>query len=170
MNFAAPVLVLNANYEPINICDVRRAVILVDKGKAEILENGRGHIRTVRAFIVAPSVIRLAYLVKRPVAQRRISRREIFVRDHHTCQYCGIQTRELTLDHVVPRRANGPHRWENVVAACVPCNRRKAGRTPEEARMRLLSEPRAPRPNPYHILLTRTIQEEWRKFIPWNMA
>lgn len=161
------VLVLNLNYEPINVCNVRRAVILLDKGKAERLEDGRGEIHTPKATYLIPSIIRLAYLVKRPFVRRKLSRREIFLRDRHTCQYCGRQLKELTMDHVVPRRQEGNHSWENIVAACIPCNRRKAGRTPTEAGMVLLRQPKAPYPNPYYILHHRTILEEWRKFIPW---
>ncbi|MBI4234155.1 MAG: HNH endonuclease [Chloroflexi bacterium] len=163
----SPVLVLNLNYEPLNVCDVRRAVVLLGKGKAEPLENGRGEIHTASLSLVIPSVIRLIYIVKRPSVQRRLSRREVFLRDQYTCQYCGRQTRDLTLDHVQPRHRHGPHIWENVVSACIPCNHRKAGRTPSEAQMRLLRSPRAPRPHPYAFFQHRPVLEEWRKFIPW---
>ena len=161
------VLVLNLNYEPINVCNMRRAVILLGKGKAELLENGRGEIRTVKSSMPIPSVIRLVYLVRRPFAQRKLSKKEIFLRDRYTCQYCSLQTRELTLDHVRPRRQQGEHTWENIVSACIPCNRKKAGRTPAEAGMTLLRQPKAPYPNPYYVLHNHTILEEWRKFIPW---
>ena len=163
-----PVLVLNLNYVPINICNVRRAVILVGKGKAELLENSRGVLRTVTAEIEAPSIIRLVYLVKRPFLPRKLSKKEVFLRDRYTCQYCGKKSQDLTLDHVIPRRQHGPHAWNNVVAACSRCNLRKAGRTPVEARMRLVKEPRAPDPNPYLILQNRTILDSWRPYIPWN--
>ena len=166
----APVLVLNLNYVPINVCNVRRAIVLVGKGKAELLENHRGEIRTVATVFEVPSIIRLAYLVKRPFAPRKLSKKEIFLRDQYTCQYCGKKTQELTLDHVVPRRQNGSHTWENVVAACSRCNLRKAGYTPEEARMKLNREPRAPQPNPYRMLQNRLILEEWRPYLPWAVA
>ena len=161
------VLVLNLNYEPVNVCNIRRAVILLGKGKAELLENGLGEIRTVKSSMPIPSVIRLVYLVRRPFAQRKLSKKEIFLRDRYTCQYCSLQTRELTLDHVRPRRQQGEHTWENIVSACIPCNRKKAGRTPAEASMTLLRQPKAPYPNPYYVLHNHTILEEWRKFIPW---
>ena len=164
---SAAVLVLNLNYEPINVCNARRAVVLLGKGKAELLENGRGAIHTPSITMTVPSIIRLVYLVKRPFAQRKLSKKEIFLRDRHTCQYCGQQTRELTLDHVTPRRQKGGHSWENIVSACIPCNRSKAGRTPAEASMNLLRRPRAPYPSPYYVLYNRTILDEWRKFIPW---
>ncbi|MBI4307651.1 MAG: HNH endonuclease [Chloroflexi bacterium] len=164
------VLVLNQNYEPLNVCHVRRALILLDRGKAETLENGNGYIRTVQLFIPLPSVIRLVYMVRRPLPRRKLTRREVFLRDRFMCQYCGREGRELTLDHIVPRHRGGEHVWENVVAACMPCNHRKAGRTPPEAGMRLLSQPRIPPMSPYHLFSQYlSIREEWRKFVPlWS--
>jgi len=162
-----PVLVLNQNYEPINVCHVRRAVVLIDRGKAELLVNGNGEVRTPRFVIPAPSVIRLMQMVKRPVLQRRLSRRDVFIRDSYTCQYCGKTGRDLTLDHVQPRVRGGLHTWENVVAACIPCNHRKASYTPKEAGMKLMREPRSPRPNPYYLFQRRPVRDEWRPFIPW---
>ena len=166
---ASPVLVLNLNYVPINISTVRRAVVLVSNGKAELLENHRGEVHTVTAVFDVPSIIRLVYLVKRPYAPRKLSKKEIFLRDQYTCQYCGKKTQEMTLDHVVPRRQHGPHTWENVVAACPRCNLYKAGRTPEEANMRLSRAPKVPQPNPYRILQNRMILDEWRAYIPWSL-
>ena len=165
----APVLVLNLNYVPINICTVRRAVVLVGKGKAELLENHRGEIRTVTSVVDVPSIIRLVYLVKKPFLPRKLSKKEVFLRDRFTCQYCGKKTQDLTLDHVIPRRQHGSHTWENVVAACTRCNLHKAGRTPVEARMVLHKEPRAPDPNPYLILQNRIILDEWLPYIPWTV-
>ena len=152
MVVTAPVLVLNLNYVPINVCTVRRAVVLVVKGKAELLENHRNQIRTVDRRMDAPSIIRLSYLVKRPFLPRKMSKKEIFLRDRYTCQYCSKKAQDLTLDHVVPRRQHRQHTWGNVVTACTRCNLRKAGRTPAEAKMRLATVPRAPDPNPYLIL------------------
>ncbi|TET95949.1 MAG: HNH endonuclease, partial [Dehalococcoidia bacterium] len=126
----APVLVLNQNYEPLNVCTVRRAFVLVDRGKAEILENGRGYLHTATVLYSIPSIIRLVYLIRRPRPQGHLTRRDVFLRDRSTCQYCGRHTKDLTLDHVLPRRRGGGHDWRNVVAACKPCNHRKAGRTP----------------------------------------
>ena len=164
----APVLVLNLNYVPINVCTVRRAVVLLGKGKAEHLENHRGELHTVTSIVDVPSIIRLVYLVKKPFLPRKLSKKEVFLRDRFSCQYCGKKTQDLTLDHVVPRRQHGAHTWENVVAACTRCNLRKAGRTPAEANMVLVKQPRAPDPNPYLILQNRTILEEWRPYIPWT--
>lgn len=165
----APVLVLNLNYVPINVCTVRRAVVLLGKAKAEMLENHRGQLRTVDRTIDAPSIIRLVYLVKRPFLPRKLSKKEVFLRDRFTCQYCGKKSQDLTLDHVVPRRQQGPHSWDNVVAACTRCNLRKAGRTPAEANMRLAKIPKAPDPNPYMILQNRIILEEWQPYLPWEV-
>jgi len=163
----APVLVLNQNYEPLNVCNVRRAIVLLGREKAELLINGRGELHSPRQSFPAPSVIRLTYLVRRPLLQRRLSRRDVFVRDKYMCQYCGKESRTMTLDHVVPRFRDGGHVWDNVVAACIPCNHRKAGRTPKEAGMRLLHEPQAPRPNPYYLFQARSLQDEWLQFMPW---
>lgn len=162
-----PVLVLNQNYQPLNVCNARRAIILLGRGKAETLIDGREHISTVSRRVSIPSVIRLVYMVKRPIARRRLSRRAVFYRDGFRCQYCGKQSKDLTLDHILPRSRKGPHEWENVVSACIPCNHRKAGQTPREANMRLLTKPAAPRPNPYYIFHHRRILDEWRQFMPW---
>ena len=165
----APVLVLNLNYVPVNVCSVRRAIVMVDKGKAELLEQHEGNLHTVSGEIEAPAIIRLVYLVKRPFLPRKLSKKEVFLRDRFTCQYCGKKAQDLTLDHVIPRRQNGAHTWENVVAACNRCNLRKAGHTPAEARMKLRTVPRVPDPNPYLILQNRTILEVWKPYIPWNL-
>ncbi len=164
---ALPVLVLNQNYEPLNVCNVRRAVVLLDRSRAELLANGRGEVHTITAAFPAPSVIRLMAMVRRPLLPRRLSRREIFARDRYACQYCGREARNLTLDHVTPRSRGGTHSWENVVTACISCNHRKAGRTPKEAGIKLLAAPRAPRPNPYYLFYRRPLQDEWLPFIPW---
>ncbi len=166
-----PVLVLNQNYEPLNVCNVRRAFILLDRGKAETIENGRGYLHSSTAVFEIPSVIRLVYLIRRPRPQGRLTRRDVFLRDRFACQYCGKQTKDLTLDHVLPRHRGGGHIWENVVAACKPCNHRKAGRTPQEAHMHLGHLPYRPGysalRNFYPYLES---QESWRKFIPGGEA
>ncbi len=161
------VLLLNQSYEPLNLCRIRRAVVLVFCGKAEVLENSRGEIHSVSQVFQIPSVIRLVYLVKRPRHQPKLTKLEIFNRDKYICQYCGRQAKELTLDHVVPRRLGGGHSWENVVSACQACNRRKGGCTPEEAGMKLIQTPRIPRDKgfyiPYRYLDARS---EWEKYLP----
>ena len=165
------VLVLNQNYEPLNVCNARRAFILVDRGKAEILEHTEGVLRSAfQTFL--PSVIRLIYMIRRPRPQMRLTRREVFVRDRYTCQYCGKQTRDLTIDHVRPRHQGGHHSWENLVSACRSCNHRKAGRTPAEAHMRLLKEPRRPPASSFYVFHHYLEnQHDWRKFIPgWELV
>jgi len=163
-----PVLVLNQNYEPLAVCRARRALILVYEGKAEMLENGVGTIRSAREIFALPSVIRLDYLIKRPRREKKLTRYEIFNRDHYTCQYCGKESRQLTLDHVLPRYRGGQHTWENVVSACAHCNRHKAGRTPQEANMKLIHEPAPPRRHsiftvPYQYVHSK---QEWQKYLP----
>jgi 5-methylcytosine-specific restriction endonuclease McrA len=163
----AAVLILNQNYQPLNVCNARRAFVLVDRGKAEVLEHGEGGIRTPRHIFPLPSVIRMVYLIRRPRPLMRLSRREVFSRDRYTCLYCGRQTRELTLDHIVPRHRGGGHEWENLASACKPCNHKKAGRTPQEARMKLLREPFAPKANSYYVVHRHLGgREGWRKFLP----
>jgi len=162
-----PVLVLNQSYEPLTICRARRAVVLLYLGKAEMLENGVGFIHSISNSFPLPSVIRLGYMIKRPYRERKLTRFEVFNRDRYTCQYCGKETRQLTLDHVIPRYRGGQHTWENVVSACVPCNRRKAGRTPQEAGMRLIRHPSYPGGSPffnipYHYQQTNN---EWQKYL-----
>ncbi|MCA9821822.1 MAG: HNH endonuclease [Dehalococcoidia bacterium] len=161
------VLVLNQNYEPLNVCTVRRALVLVLGGKAEVLEGARRAIRSATQAVALPSVIRLMSFVRRPRPQVRLTRKEVFARDGWTCVYCGKATRELTLDHVLPRHRGGKHTWENLVAACKTCNHRKAGRTPQEARMPLPNEPARPRVGIYYPFFQYlSTRENWRKFVP----
>jgi 5-methylcytosine-specific restriction endonuclease McrA len=148
---ASPVLVLNQNYEPLNITSAKRALNLVMASKAEVLETARGSVNSPSTSIRCPSVIRLHYMVRRPKRSIPLSRREIFLRDDYTCQYCGTRARNLTLDHVIPRSKGGKHTWDNLVSACGPCNHAKGRRTVEQARMHLRTLPREPRHNPYSI-------------------
>ena len=162
-----PVLVLNQNYQPLNVCQIKRAIILLLYGKAEVIENGRGVLHSMDRIFDIPSVIRLVYFINRPNHKKKMTKMEIFNRDKYMCQYCGSQGRELTLDHVIPRYRGGSHSWENVVSACIPCNRKKAGRLPQEASMPLLHQPRQPKYDgfhiPYHYVRLHT---EWHKYLP----
>ncbi len=162
-----PVLVLNQSYEPLTVCRARRALVLVFQGKAEMLEDGLGFIHTICDTVPIPSVIRLWRLIKRPRRQRKMTRYEIFNRDHYTCQYCGEQSRHLTLDHVIPRYRGGQHTWENVVSACVACNRHKAGRTPKEANMKLIRLPAQPVGSPVFAIPYQYLSKrgEWQKYL-----
>ncbi len=164
-----PVLVLNQNYEPLNVCTLKRAVVLVFSSKAEILESGSRIVRSAAHEYEAPSVIRLFRLIRRPRPRVKLTRREIFTRDGYTCQYCGVFGGDLTVDHVVPRSKGGEHVWENVVTACRPCNHRKGGKTLQEARLRLSFEPREPRAGQYYAIERRVRQPYaavWLPFLP----
>lgn len=166
------VLVLNQNYEPLNICNARRAYGLLNRGKAEVLEHGDSYLRSPSSAFRLPSVIRLVYMIKRPRPRVRLSRKEVFARDHYTCQYCGTKSKELTIDHVTPRYRGGRHTWDNLVSACKSCNHRKGGKTLEEARMKLIRLPHEPKATSYYVLQQNLEgYEEWEKFIPeWEMA
>ncbi|HEY72348.1 MAG: HNH endonuclease [Chloroflexi bacterium] len=146
-----PVLVLNGNYQPINVCNTKRAMGLILADKAMVLENGRGVIHTVSRTFERPSVIRLVYVVRRPRSHVRLCKREILRRDEYRCQYCGREMGQLTLDHVIPRHRGGEHSWKNLVAACPQCNRRKGGRSLIKARMKLLRQPFEPRPTAQYL-------------------
>jgi 5-methylcytosine-specific restriction endonuclease McrA len=161
-----PVLVLNANYEPINVCATRRAVVLVIVGKAEVVENGRGYVRTPTHTVLRPSVIRLNYVIKRPRPRVRLSKKEVFRRDGYICQYCGKHTTDLTVDHVIPRHLGGQHRWDNLVSACPACNRQKGGRPLRETNMKLLREAREPEASKeYFFSRYLESQEGWQRFV-----
>ena len=161
-----PVLVLNRNFEPLNVCNTRRAVGLIMVGKAEIIENGRGHIRTVGASFPRPSVIRLKYLIRRPRPRVKLSKREIFRRDDYCCQYCGQEHTHLTVDHVMPRRLGGGYSWENLVTACPACNRRKGHCTLPEAHMRLLRQPFEPTASAGYLYGRQAQQyREWARYL-----
>jgi len=163
----SPVLVLDQNYEPLNVCNAHRAIVLIGGGKAEVLEHGLGEIRSPTVAFPRPSVIRLVYLIKRPRPHVRLTRREVFMRDRYTCQYCGLRTRDLTLDHVLPRHRGGKHSWENLVSACRTCNHRKGGKTTDEARMILRRVPFEPRANSLYLFgQYLEIHDGWHKFIP----
>lgn len=164
---ASSVLVLNQDYQPLNVCNVRRAIVLLDHGKAEIVEESEALLRSFRSAFRIPSVIRMVYYIRRPRPVARLTRREVFARDDFTCQYCGLRTSDLTLDHVIPRHRGGQHTWENLVAACRGCNHRKAGRTPAEARMKLRCKPARPRAT--LVAVFRRYLESypgWRTFFP----
>jgi len=141
----APVLVLNASYEPINVCAARRAIILVLKGVAMMEEANGNVLHAARVAMRVPSVIRLLEYRRIPHQTRALSRKNILLRDRNTCQYCGkaLAAGELTLDHVIPRSRGGASTWENLVACCHSCNRKKGNLLPHESNMKLLREPRA---------------------------
>ena len=164
-----PVLVLNASYEPINVCAARRALVLVLKGVASAEEVSLCAIHSARNSVHLPSVIRLLEYRRIPRQTRALSRKNILMRDRYTCQYCHktLASGELTLDHVIPRSRAGESAWENLVACCHLCNNRKGSRTPEEAGMKLLRQPR-----PFSLHTSRHLmrmlgngEAQWRKYL-----
>lgn len=164
---SSTVLVLNATYEPLNVTSVWRACSLILSRKAEVLEADPERVlRSPSTTLPRPIVIRLVHYVRIPrFTSRRITRRALFARDDHTCQYCGSRAR-LTLDHVVPRSRGGGSTWDNVVTACSPCNLRKRDRLPHEAGMPLRRPPKAPHPDLYLTLGTRAIPPGWHPYLP----
>jgi 5-methylcytosine-specific restriction endonuclease McrA len=165
---AARVLILNASFEPLHVCSVKRAVGLLMQEIAERVEDADRVLRSPRSVFPVPSVIRLKRYVRRPHRQRvAFNRKNLLRRDDHTCQYCSRRSNDLTLDHVVPRSRGGPTSWENVVACCRRCNALKRDRTPDEARMALNRKPFAPAfmfSSAYGLL--PEIDPVWEKYLP----
>lgn len=164
-----PVLVLNASYEPINICAARRALVLILKGIAAPEEYSSILLHSARNHLKLPSVIRLLEYRRIPHQSRALSRKNILLRDRYTCQYCHktLPAGELTLDHVIPRSRHGETTWENLVACCHKCNNSKGSSTPEEAGMKLLRQPR-----PFSLHTSRHLMrmlgksdDQWRKYL-----
>ncbi len=165
----APVLVLNATFEPINVTAVRRALVLMLKGVAQAEEIHPNEVHSATRAVQVPSVIRLLSYRHIPQQSRALSRKNILLRDRNTCQFCGnaFPASELTLDHVMPRSRGGHSSWDNLVACCYQCNNTKGDRTPEEAGLQLV---RRPRPFTLHTSrqLMRLIghkDEKWRKYL-----
>jgi 5-methylcytosine-specific restriction endonuclease McrA len=165
------VLVLNATFEPINVCTVRRAAVLLLKEKAEILEHASWELHAASLTLPRPVVIRLVRYVRVPrdTHRRKITRRAVFARDDWTCQYCGSRS-NLTVDHVIPRSRGGSSTWENIVASCAPCNRRKGDRLPQHANMHPASTPKVPSPHIFIQVASPTIPSAWRQYLVWAEA
>jgi 5-methylcytosine-specific restriction endonuclease McrA len=161
------VLVLNATFEPINVCTVRRATVLVLKDRAEIIERSDRDLHAQTFTMPRPIVIRLMTYVRVPrdAHRRKITRRAVFARDRWTCQYCGGVRGTLTLDHVIPRSRGGPSTWDNIVTCCAPCNRRKGDRLPKVAGMKLMVEPRPPSPHIFVHVASTTIHPAWEQYL-----
>ena len=162
-------LVLNATFEPLCVVSVRRAVVLVLKEKAEVLHASDRALHSERAVMPIPSVIRLTYFVKVPFrARAALNRRAVFARDDNRCQYCGAAAENI--DHVVPRSRGGQHVWENVVAACRPCNSRKEDRSVHEAGMVLRRRPTAPRELTWIIVAVGQVHPQWEPYLQGSAA
>ncbi len=162
----AKVLILNQNYEPMSVINVKKAVVLLYLGKAELVEAMDGRrVRSVSMSMPFPSIVRLGVFVKVPFKKIILSRKNILRRDGHRCQFCGRADVPLTVDHVIPISRGGEDSWENLVCACVGCNNRKGDRTPDEARMPLRRKPM--RPN--HVTFIRhfvgTLDERWKPYL-----
>jgi 5-methylcytosine-specific restriction endonuclease McrA len=157
-------LVLNATYEPLSVVPARRAACLVLAEKAELVECDGLLIRSPSLTLASPLVIRLRYMVKVPYRRKAsLSRRGVFARDDYRCQYCGAHADSI--DHVTPRSRGGQHEWENVAAACRPCNLAKRDRTPDEAGMRLLRPCRVPRPTAWVVVSSARVPEAWKPYL-----
>ena len=162
------VLVLNASYEPINVCTVRRATVLLLKRRAEILEEGGWRLHAESLTIPRPVVIRLVTYVRIPrdAHSRKITRRAIFARDRWTCQYCGRERGKLTVDHVIPRSKGGSSAWDNIVTCCASCNRRKGDRLPRQAEMHPRNHPKPPGPTIFVHVAASAIPPIWEQYLP----
>ncbi|MCD6340038.1 MAG: HNH endonuclease [Verrucomicrobia bacterium] len=192
-----PVLVLNRLWQAVNICTVRRALVLLFQGHAQVVwaseggvyqtfsfrewrdfsqeRPGEESVRSVSFRIRIPRVILLLVFDRMPRKEVKFTRHNIFERDKNTCQYCGkvFDRKDLNLDHVIPRDRGGPTTWENIVCSCVACNAKKGNRTPEEAGMRLIRRPRRPKWRPFvQVNFGAPCHESWRHFIDvayWNV-
>ena len=164
----ARVLILNASFEPLHVCSVKRAIALLMLDVAVRVEDADAVLRTPTRAVPVPSVVRLKRYVRRPHRQKvAFNRRNLFRRDDHRCQYCGRHASDLTLDHVLPRSRGGPTGWENVVACCRSCNAKKRDRTPDEAGMTLARKPVAPRfvfTSAYGLI--QDVDPIWRRYLP----
>jgi 5-methylcytosine-specific restriction endonuclease McrA len=188
------VLVLNRLYTAVRVVNARRAFTMLCKQAAEVIafDDGRyinydfetwteiaafqrefeadrhDWIRTPRFEIAVPKIIRLLGYDRFPKQQIKLNRRNLYARDGNRCQYCGrhFATKELTLDHVLPRVQGGEHTWENLVCACVRCNAKKGGRTPQQAHMHLIRRPIRPKRNPSVMLrLGSAKYQSWKAFL-----
>lgn len=158
-------LVLNASYEPLSVVPVRRAVVLVLRNRADVVESNGKVWRSERINLASPSVIRLRQYVSVPYARRvPLNRRAVFIRDANRCQYCNHPAENI--DHVIPKAQGGAHVWENVVASCRRCNTKKGGRTPEQAGLVLIHRPRAPRRHSWVLVATGTEPDPaWQRYL-----
>ena len=192
------VLVLNRLWQAVNVCSVRRALTLLFEGNAQVVfgmadgdyrtldfqqwrglsasePEGEASVGTVSFRIRVPRVILLMGFDRFPKKEVKFTRHNLFERDRNTCQYCGkvFDRRDLNLDHVIPRDRGGPTTWENIVCSCIPCNTRKANRTPAEAQMRLVRKPKRPKWRPFvQVSFGASIHDSWRHFLDvayWNV-
>ena len=167
------VLLLNISYEPLKIIDWKKAITMLCLGKVEVIEESSHEIHSVSFTIKLPSVVRLLKMVKRNKSPVKFSRQNIYARDRYKCQYCGerFQSEELTYDHILPKSRGGKTEWENIVTCCVECNRKKGGRTPQEASMKLIRKPVCPAwvPAARITIGFREVPQSWRDYLYWHI-
>lgn len=159
------VLVLNQNYEPMWVTSARRAVVLIFREKAEIVEHNHAVVRSANTSMPLPSIVRLSRYIRVPQRRVMFSRKNVMRRDRQQCQYCGATHGDMTVDHVIPKVRGGQETWENLVCACMPCNTKKGDRTPKEAGMPLLKKPRRPGYLFYIQHLARSVDDRWRPYL-----
>lgn len=162
----AKVLVLNQSYEPISICSVKKAFLLVFLTKAEIVASKNDRtLRTVSVHYSCPSIIRLSTYVRVTFRRVELSRKNILRRDNARCQYCGKTNPPLTIDHIIPKSRGGEDTWENLITACMKCNNRKGNRTPDEAGMPLLTIPKKPSHVTFLKQIVGKVDDAWRPYL-----
>lgn len=167
----AQTLLLSAGYEPIKVVSWQRAITLLTLGKVEVIEEYDRQVRSPTVVLKMPAVVRLLQVFRRRKRRVRFSRVNIYARDKYRCQYCArkLPISELTYDHVLPRAQGGKTEWENIVAACADCNRKKGNRTPEQAGMQLLKRP--VRPTSVQVIALRLSRDSapdaWRDYLYW---
>ena len=160
------VLVLNQNYEPLSVCTVKRAVILIYLGKAEIIEKHDGNrVHSVSWSLPVPSVVRLGFYIRIPHKRILLTRKNILKRDSYTCQYCGENDSQMTVDHVIPKIYGGQDSWENLVCACIRCNNVKGNRTLEQAEMKLLKRPKRPNHITFIQQFVGISDNRWKQYL-----
>ncbi len=160
------VLVLNQSYEPVSVCNAKKAFLLIYMMKAEVVaERNNRTLRSVSATFPYPSVIRLSSYIRVPFKKIELSRKNVLRRDNFRCQYCNSTSNPLTIDHIIPKSRGGMDVWENLITACLKCNNKKGNRTPDEASMKLLSNPR----RPHHVLFLKqymgSADDSWRPYL-----
>ncbi len=162
----AKVLILNQSYEPMSVINVKKAIVLLYLGKAELIEAHEGRaVRSVSTTMPFPSIVKLSMFVKVPFKRIILSRKNILRRDGHRCMYCGRGDLTLTIDHVMPISRGGEDSWENLVCACVKCNNRKGDRTPDEAHLLLLRRPMRPNHVTFISHFVGRMDERWKPYL-----
>ena len=162
--FMSRALVLNVTNEPLSIVSGQRAALLAHEGKADVVACDGEVLRSEKLTLTVPRVVRLRYYVHISYEKQcSISRRGVFARDRHTCQYCG--SKADSIDHITPKSRGGQHTWENVVAACRPCNARKRDRLPSEIGLQLRSRPTAPSSMSWVLSFSSDVPATWRPYL-----